>query len=99
MYPEEKVRREVAVLKFLEEKTRVPVPKLIAYGSALDNHDPEVGPFIIMEWVEGVLLSSFLEAGERTWDPIVLRDDIDDSIMSKIYPSCRSSVGPRFLRL
>ncbi|KAH0354675.1 hypothetical protein KCU81_g1262, partial [Aureobasidium melanogenum] len=85
MHPEEKVRREVAVLKFVQEKTQIPVPKLIAYGSASDNHDPEIGPYLISEWVRGKPLVELLEQLPRPeWGP-VLRDDIDDDIFYKIY--------------
>lgn len=34
MYPEEKVRREVAVMRFLKERTFIPVPEVIAFGMA-----------------------------------------------------------------
>lgn len=85
MDPEEKVRREVAVLKFVQERTRIPVPGLIAYGSASENHDPEIGPFVISEWVDGKPLENLLEELPRPeWGP-VLRDDIDDDIFYKIY--------------
>ncbi|KAH0371531.1 hypothetical protein KCU65_g1677, partial [Aureobasidium melanogenum] len=85
MHPEEKLRREVAVLRHIEHNTRIPVPKFIAFGSALENEDPEVGPFIITTWVEGVSLQSVLEELPRPeWGP-VLRDDIDDEIYYKIY--------------
>ncbi|KAH0163644.1 hypothetical protein KCU67_g5472, partial [Aureobasidium melanogenum] len=85
MDPDEKVRREVAVLKFIQEKTRIPVPRLVAYGSASDNHDPDVGPFVISEWVGGKPLVYLLEQLPRPeWGP-VLRDHIDDDIFYKIY--------------
>jgi len=85
MYPEEKVRREVAVMKFTQAKTRIPVPRLIASGSAAENHDPAMGPFIITEWIDGVWLVSVMEEKPRPeWGP-VLRDDIDEATLSKIY--------------
>ncbi|KAG9672585.1 hypothetical protein KCU69_g13335, partial [Aureobasidium melanogenum] len=85
MDPEEKVRREVAVLKFVREKTQIPVPKVIAYGSASENQDPNIGPFIISEWVDGKPLESLLEKLPRPeWGP-VLRDDIDDDVFYNIY--------------
>ncbi|KAK6008412.1 hypothetical protein QM012_000315 [Aureobasidium pullulans] len=85
MDPDEKVRREVAVLRFLQEKTQIPIPRLIAYGSASENHDSEIGPFVISEWVDGKSLNSMLEELPRPeWGP-VLRDDIDDDIFYKIY--------------
>ncbi|KAF4624225.1 hypothetical protein G7Y89_g13947 [Cudoniella acicularis] len=85
MYPEEKVRREVAVMRFMKEKTLVPVPEIIAFGMAADNHDPEMGPFIIEEWIDGVPLSTIMEELPRpSWGP-VLRKDISDEALYTIY--------------
>lgn len=85
MYPEEKVRREVAVMRFMRERTLVPVPEVIAFGMAADNHDPEMGPFIIEEWIDGIPLSTIMEELPRpSWGP-VLRKDISDETLYKIY--------------
>lgn len=85
MYPEEKVRREATVLRFIEQNTRIPTPKFIACGTAIDNHDPRIGPFIITEWVEGVTLASIMkEQPESEWGP-TLRKDMDDKTLYKIY--------------
>ena len=53
MHPEAKVRHEVAIMEYLHEKTSIPVPKIVAWGTAKDNIFDGVGPFIIMEFVEG----------------------------------------------
>lgn len=53
MHPEAKVRHEVAIMKYLDEKTSIPVPKIVASGTAEENIFDGVGPFIIMEFVEG----------------------------------------------
>jgi hypothetical protein len=85
MHAEEKVRREVAVMKFIKEETSIPVPAVIAFGMASDNHDPQIGPFIITEWIEGVPLSDIMEELPRpSWGPI-LREDIDDETLYTIY--------------
>ncbi|KAH6668536.1 hypothetical protein B0J14DRAFT_601128 [Halenospora varia] len=85
MYPEEKVRREVAVMRFMKERTTIPVPEVIAFGMAADNHDPEMGPFIIEEWIDGVTLSTIMEELPRpSWGP-VLRKDISDETLYTIY--------------
>lgn len=84
MYPEEKVRREVAVMKFLKEKTRVPIANIVAHGTAMDDGDT-IGPFVITEWIEGVSLTSVMEQLPRPeWGP-VLREDLDDDFLYKIY--------------
>lgn len=52
---------------------------------AADNHDPEVGPFLITEWIEGILLSSIMEKLPRPeWGP-VLRQDVSDQTLYSIY--------------
>ncbi|KAH9211485.1 kinase-like domain-containing protein [Leptodontidium sp. 2 PMI_412] len=85
MYPDEKVRREVAVMIFLKEKTLIPVPEVIAFGMAADNHVSEMGPFIIEEWIDGVPLSTVMEELPRpSWGP-VLRKDISDETLHTIY--------------
>lgn len=60
MDPETKIKHEVATMRFLYEKTDIPVPKIIAYGTTKENYFFGVGPFIIMEYVEGKPLSEVL---------------------------------------
>jgi hypothetical protein len=61
------------------------VPEVVAFGMASDNHDPQIGPFIITEWIEGILLSDIMEELPRpSWSPI-LREDIDDETLYTIY--------------
>ncbi|KAF1989608.1 hypothetical protein K402DRAFT_460956 [Aulographum hederae CBS 113979] len=87
VHAEEKIRREVGVLSFLKERTQVPVPKIIAFGIAFgiasDNHDPEVGPFLITECIEGVTLS--MEEIPRPSYGATLRRDITDETLCTIY--------------
>ena len=47
VFPEEKYRDEVAVIKFIREKTSIPIPEVIAHGTAAEN-PTWLGPFIIM---------------------------------------------------
>lgn len=51
MFPEEKTQREVSVARFLERHTTIPVPHILHYGMTKESPD-ELGPFIIMEYVE-----------------------------------------------
>ncbi|KAI9733758.1 MAG: hypothetical protein M1818_007172 [Claussenomyces sp. TS43310] len=85
MYPEEKVRREVAVMRFMKERTLIPVPEVIAFSMAANNHDPEMGPFIIEEWIDGVPLSTTMEELPRPSWRSVLRKDISDETLHTIY--------------
>ena len=53
MFAEEKVRNEVAVMIFLKENTRVPVPDILHHGMQ-DESPAGLGPFILMEYIEHV---------------------------------------------
>lgn len=90
MHSYEKIRREVAIMRFVKENTRIPVPKVIAFGTAAENHDPAIGPFLITEWVEGRPVTAFLEKLPRpSWGP-VLRDDIVEHQLRTIYSQMAS---------
>jgi hypothetical protein len=49
--PEEKVRHEVAVMRFLEQKTTIPVPHIIQHGTTAESPHA-LGPFVIMDYVD-----------------------------------------------
>ncbi|KAG9562664.1 hypothetical protein KCU77_g3444, partial [Aureobasidium melanogenum] len=90
MHPYEKIRREVAIMKFVKENTTIPVPRVIAYGAAAENHDPAIGPFLITEWVEGKPITAFLAKPPRpSWGP-VLREDIEKHQLRTIYSQMAS---------
>ncbi|KAI4126794.1 MAG: hypothetical protein LQ347_004831 [Umbilicaria vellea] len=50
-FPEEKIRKEVAVIRLLQEQTTIPVPFILHYGMT-DESPFGLGPFIIMEYIE-----------------------------------------------
>lgn len=47
----EKVEDEVAIMQYVAQHTRVPVPKVLGSGKCV------VGPYIVMDYVEGKQLS------------------------------------------
>ncbi|KAG2411639.1 hypothetical protein HFD88_009195 [Aspergillus terreus] len=56
---DEKVQNEAVAMKFVALKTPIPIPRVIAYGTAADN-PTGLGPFIIMTWVDGRKMSDVL---------------------------------------
>jgi hypothetical protein len=52
MFMEKKVRDEVAVMKKIKSNTNIPVPDIIAFGTAADNVGG-FGPFMITEFIFG----------------------------------------------
>jgi aminoglycoside phosphotransferase (APT) family kinase protein len=82
-YRDEKVAMEVALINLIRNKTTIPVPEIYAWGAAAEN-PLSLGPFIIMEFIQdGVSLNDLLKdvnSGTR-----LLRDDLSDEEMEKIY--------------
>jgi aminoglycoside phosphotransferase (APT) family kinase protein len=60
MYPDEAVLCEVATMKFMQEKTSVPIARVIGYGTSKDN-PLGLGPFIIMEFIDGTPLDEVMK--------------------------------------
>lgn len=52
MFPGEEVRKEVAVMQFLKQNTSIPVPEIIDFGTSADSGPCNMGPFILMEYIE-----------------------------------------------
>lgn len=53
MFPEEKVRNEVAVMRYIQAHTSIPVPFILHWGTK-EESPCGLGPFIVMEYVEHV---------------------------------------------
>ena len=58
-FREEKVAQEVATIRILQERTTIPLPRLISWGSTAESPD-QLGPFIISDFVPGIHLSQIL---------------------------------------
>jgi hypothetical protein len=82
---EEKVRNEVAVLELLREKTSIPVPRVRCWGPA-EEGPCQLGPFIIMDFIEGVDLSDLMETpGRNKAEVPVLNPNIDNEKLDYFY--------------
>ena len=90
MHPEAKVRHEVAVMRYLYEKTSIPVPKIIAWGTAKDNIFEGVGPFIIMEFVQG---KSLYEVLKGTSIEEVFRPQSGDEYLKELARKAQAGEG------
>jgi len=78
MYPTEKIDQEVAVMEFIREETSIPIPKVIASGIA-EGRFAGLGPFIIMEFIEGERLDEALYQDNK------IRQEIAQSTLNLIY--------------
>jgi hypothetical protein len=78
MRPAEKINQEVAVMKFVREKTKIPIPKVIACSTA-KGHFIGLGPFIIMEFIEGERLDEVLYQDDK------IKPEVEQSTLNFIY--------------
>lgn len=82
---EEEVINEVTVLSYIHTHTTIPVPRVLYWGLA-DVSPSQLGPFIIMEFIEGTSLDTLLRdptisQGDRS----VLDPAIDERKLAVIY--------------
>lgn len=54
MFPDEKVRNEVDILRYIQQHTTIPVPFVLHWGTKEEN-PLGLGPFIIMEYIDHVM--------------------------------------------
>ncbi|KUJ07302.1 uncharacterized protein LY89DRAFT_677923 [Mollisia scopiformis] len=83
-YGDEKVAMEVEALSLIREKTTIPVPQIKGWGLAASN-PLDLGPFIIMDFIEGVSLNSLLKDPDAELDTRLMKEDISDNDIEFIY--------------
>jgi hypothetical protein len=81
-YRDEKVTNEVQIMKYLSENTDIPLPRIHSWGLTADS-PKELGPFIIMDYVNGTPLSNILKQPDQ--EDVVLNPNIDSTTLDKIY--------------
>lgn len=86
MFPEEKVRNEVAAIRYIQEHTSIPVPFILHWGTR-EESPLGLGPFIIMEYIEHKMnLSKALNMPELgVQDRPRLDPNIDDKNLETLY--------------
>jgi aminoglycoside phosphotransferase (APT) family kinase protein len=83
-YTDEKVAMEVAALSLIRNSTIIPVPRVQAWGPAASNL-LDLGPFIMMDFIDGVSLSDLLQDPNAERPTRLMREDISDSDIEVIY--------------
>ncbi|KAH0558460.1 hypothetical protein GP486_004881 [Trichoglossum hirsutum] len=78
-FPREKVDIEVSVMRYISHSTSIPVPQVLGAGNCA------VGPYIVMAFVEGRLLSEYLTAPSAKTARDVLDPNISDSTLRRAY--------------
>ena len=81
----EKVANEVRVIEYLREHTTIPLPCIRCWGS-VEESPQRLGPFIIMDFIEGTRLSTFLrQPTEDDQADMILNPTIDEETLDTVY--------------
>jgi hypothetical protein len=82
---DEKVANEVQIMEYLSQNTTIPLPRVHSWGLTAESPQ-QFGPFIIMDYVDGTLLSTVLKQPmENDEEDMVLNPNIDNTTLDKIY--------------
>lgn len=86
MFPKEKVRNEVDIIRYIYQHTIIPVPFVLHWGTKEENPFG-LGPFIIMEFIDHAMdLSDVLNtAGFAIKDRPILDSNVDDAKLELLY--------------
>ncbi|EKV06864.1 Aminoglycoside phosphotransferase [Penicillium digitatum] len=86
MFPEEKVGNEVSTMRFIGDKTTIPVPFIIHSGGKKESPS-ELGPFIIMEYIDHYsnMIEILKKPGRPTEERITLNPDISQIKLKALY--------------
>jgi hypothetical protein len=96
IFPEEKVQREVSVMRFLERHTDIRVPHILHYGMA--EHSPaQLGPFIIIEYIDND--ADLVDALNTPGIPIEERPILDPDIAPARIRSVYSDMAGLILQI
>lgn len=86
MFPDEKVRNEVDIIRYIHQHTTIPVPFVLHWGTKEEN-PLGLGPFIIMEYIDYVMdLSDVLNTpGFAIKDRPILDPNVDNAKLELLY--------------
>lgn len=86
MFPEEKIRNEVATIRYIQDHTAIPVPFILHWGTR-EESPLGIGPFIIMDYINHEMnMTAALNTPGLTPDiPPVLDPNIDEAKLEMLY--------------
>lgn len=86
MFPEEKIRNEVATMRYIQDRTAIPVPFVLHWGTR-EESPLKIGPFIIMEYINHEMnMTAALNTPGLTPDMRpMLNPEIEGARLEKLY--------------
>lgn len=89
---DEKVTNEAMVMEYIRQNTTIPIPRVHSWGLTAESPQ-QFGTFIIMDHVEGTLLSTILkQPTESDQEDPILNPDIDSNALDIIYLQIASCI-------
>ncbi|PWY83433.1 phosphotransferase family protein [Aspergillus heteromorphus CBS 117.55] len=84
MFPEEKIRNEVAVMRYIHDRTSIPVPFVLHWGA---EGPSRLGPFVLMEYIDhdGDMVDALNTPGLALADAPILDPHIDEEKLEELY--------------
>ncbi|PKY05494.1 hypothetical protein P168DRAFT_309811 [Aspergillus campestris IBT 28561] len=86
-YRDEKIVNEVEFMEYLRQHTDIPIPRVHSWGLTAESPQ-RLGPFIIMDYVDGTLLSTILKQPDQ--EDMVLNQNVNSTTLDKIYDQITS---------
>ncbi|KAI0397428.1 phosphotransferase family protein [Xylariaceae sp. FL0594] len=86
MFPEEKLRYEVAAMRYIEKHTTIRVPKIYHFGTGAEN-PTGLGPFVIMEYIhhESTLSAVLNDPNQAIGERHRLDPNVSEEKLHKLY--------------
>ncbi|PLB34269.1 phosphotransferase family protein [Aspergillus candidus] len=81
-YRDEKVMNEVEIMDNLRQHTNIPIPRVHSWGRTAESPQ-HLGPFIIMDYVDGTLLSTILKQPDQ--EDMILNPNIDSTTLYRMF--------------
>ncbi|KAL9107693.1 MAG: hypothetical protein Q9227_007408 [Pyrenula ochraceoflavens] len=82
---EEKVKNEVQIMEYLSQHTAIPLPCVRTWGMT-EESPKQLGPFIIIDFIDGIRLSTVLKQPTKDdQEDVILDPGIDNKILDTIY--------------
>lgn len=81
------MQNEVALIVLIRHNTTIPVPEIYGHGTALEN-PTGLGPFILMDWVDGVRMKDQLQETTALETPpidVEINPDLSEDTLKNLY--------------
>ena len=86
MFPDEKIKSEVATMRYIQDHTAIPVPFVLYWGTQ-DESPLDIGSFIIMEYINYKMdmIDALNTPGLSDNDRPILNPNVTEAVLEIVY--------------